>query len=217
MRRRNAKKEEVAPLPEQPETTGSTQEDARERLLQAALQEFGAKGYAGARTARIAAVAKVNPQLISYYFGGKRGLLAALRTRWMDTEETLVPPASGYRAALEKYFELTLQHPHWARLVLWQSLDDEFTDPDSPEDHLQNLRSHYEHAISRTIQRQQNGEITSEVAPEFVQLLSHALAFAPVALPRIVEGILGHTPTPEEYQKWCIDQLMKLLSGSEQA
>jgi TetR/AcrR family transcriptional regulator len=51
---------------------------ARERILAAALSEFAAEGAAGARTARIAARAGVNKQLLHYYFGAKAGLYRAV-------------------------------------------------------------------------------------------------------------------------------------------
>ena len=51
---------------------------ARERILRAGLQEIAAHGVAGARTARIAAQAGVNKQLIHYYFRTKSGLYEAV-------------------------------------------------------------------------------------------------------------------------------------------
>src|SRR5581483_9805400 len=50
----------------------------RERILEAAIAEFGAHGFAGARVSAIAQRAGVNQQLISYYFDGKAGLYQAL-------------------------------------------------------------------------------------------------------------------------------------------
>ena len=61
----------------------------RERLLGAALEEFAARGPAGARVESIARAAGVNKQLITYYFGGKDGLYREM-LRWCfaqpDTE-----------------------------------------------------------------------------------------------------------------------------------
>jgi TetR/AcrR family transcriptional regulator len=51
--------------------------DSSALILQAACAEFAEHGYAGARVARIATKAKVNKQLIFYYFGTKAGLYAA--------------------------------------------------------------------------------------------------------------------------------------------
>ena len=49
-------------------------ERTRERILDAAVVEFGEHGFAGARTSAIARRAGVNEQLISYYFDSKEGL-----------------------------------------------------------------------------------------------------------------------------------------------
>jgi TetR/AcrR family transcriptional regulator len=47
---------------------------ARARILEAARTEFAEYGYAGSRVARIARRARVNKQLLYYYFGSKTGL-----------------------------------------------------------------------------------------------------------------------------------------------
>jgi AcrR family transcriptional regulator len=50
---------------------------ARERLLAAAIDVFGRRGFAGSTTRMIASAAGVNLQSITYYFGGKQGLYLA--------------------------------------------------------------------------------------------------------------------------------------------
>lgn len=52
--------------------------DSRTLILEAARAEFGARGFDGARVARIALRAAVNKQLIFYYFGSKSGLHRAV-------------------------------------------------------------------------------------------------------------------------------------------
>ena len=51
--------------------------ESRERILEAALREFAAKGLAGARTEQIAVEAGVNKALLYYYFASKEKLYAA--------------------------------------------------------------------------------------------------------------------------------------------
>ena len=51
--------------------------NSRERLLRAAIDVFGRQGFPGASTRMIARAAGVNLQLITYHFGGKRGLYLA--------------------------------------------------------------------------------------------------------------------------------------------
>ena len=64
---------------------GEKQRDAertRTRLLAAAINEFSAHGFAATRLSDVALRAGVNPQLITYYFQGKRGIYQAARSRW---------------------------------------------------------------------------------------------------------------------------------------
>src|SRR5438034_10055952 len=71
-----------------PTSTGVTGQRTRDpegtkrKILAAALQEFSAKGIDGARVDAIAARARVNKQLLYYYFDSKDGLFrAVLRER----------------------------------------------------------------------------------------------------------------------------------------
>jgi TetR/AcrR family transcriptional regulator len=55
----------------------SRPDPSRERILQAAIQEFSEHGLAGARTHAIASAARVNKALLYYYFRDKEGLYGA--------------------------------------------------------------------------------------------------------------------------------------------
>jgi TetR/AcrR family transcriptional regulator, regulator of cefoperazone and chloramphenicol sensitivity len=57
--------------------TASAGAGARARLLTAAIDVFGRRGFAGSTTRMIASAAGVNLQSITYYFGGKQGLYLA--------------------------------------------------------------------------------------------------------------------------------------------
>ena len=63
----------------------------RQRILSAAEAEFAEHGFAGARVARIAAVAGVNKQLLFHYFQSKAGLHEAVATS-VANRSTLEPP-----------------------------------------------------------------------------------------------------------------------------
>jgi len=52
-------------------------EEARQRILAAALKAFGAHGFKGATTRQIAEEAEVNLPALQYYFGDKEGLYRA--------------------------------------------------------------------------------------------------------------------------------------------
>src|SRR4030081_1884742 len=53
----------------------------RDRILAAALAEFSAEGFAGARVARIARRARVNKRMLYHYFGNKEDLFREIFDR----------------------------------------------------------------------------------------------------------------------------------------
>lgn len=54
---------------------------ARQRVLDAGLETLLSEGYAGLSYAKVAALAGENKSLISYYFGSRQGLVAAVAER----------------------------------------------------------------------------------------------------------------------------------------
>lgn len=187
---------------------GKATEQTREKILRAAVAEFGAKGYAGARTAGIAARAGVNQQLISYYFGGKQGLLDELRERWATAEAALVPADASFVDSVSGYLDATLDRPEWARLMIWQALGDGPGADDQPDAQGAKLRD----AVERLRRRQHSGEITDELDAEFLLLIAYAMTFAPIALPGVVAGIFGIDPLSAEYRDRCREQLATLVA-----
>lgn len=61
--------------------------------------------------------------------------------------------------------------------------------------------------------RQTVGELTSAVDAEFVLLIAHLLAFAPLAMPQIVGGLFDVDPLSPEYRRRCVAQLLTLVSA----
>jgi AcrR family transcriptional regulator len=188
-----------------------TARQTRERILRAALAEFGAKGFAGARTAVIGARAGVNPQLISYYFGGKQGLLDELRRRWSEADAARDEPEASFADSVKRHLDATLDEPDWARLLVWQALGDDPAGTDPRQVQRDRLRP----AVARVRRRQRAGELTSTVDPEFILLLAYAVAFAPVAMPQVVGGLFGLDPLSPAYRRKCLRQLLILVQGGE--
>ena len=95
-------------------------ERSRARILAAALEEFAAKGYAGARVDAIAQRAGLNKQLISHHFGGKEGLYRAVM------EERFGRPGGELTAMAvdpAQIFELASEDAQWLRILLWEALE----------------------------------------------------------------------------------------------
>jgi AcrR family transcriptional regulator len=99
-------------------------EATRQRLLDAAAEEFAARGIAGARVDRIAHAAQSNKAQIYHYFGSKDGLFDAVfdrivETTLMDTpiDPTNLPEYAG------RLFDRYQRHPEVQRLATWHRLE----------------------------------------------------------------------------------------------
>jgi AcrR family transcriptional regulator len=105
---------------------------ARERILSAGLVEMAEHGEAGARTARIAARAGVNKQLIHYYFRTKAGLYRAvldLAATSVAAELAALPlvgltAVERLRRLVRGQFEFFLTHPQHAMVLATAEGDD---------------------------------------------------------------------------------------------
>lgn len=72
---------------------GSSSEQTRRALVEAALRLFGEKGFEGTSTRDIAAAAKANIGSIAYHFGGKEGLRAACAAFIVETIQAVAAQA----------------------------------------------------------------------------------------------------------------------------
>ncbi len=105
---------------------------SRTRIADAALSEFSASGFDGARIARIARNAAVNKQLLYYYYGSKTKLYEAVvqRVSGTLTERIRVRaptdnPVDRIRARMGALFHHLASHADEARLVVIAVSEDE--------------------------------------------------------------------------------------------
>ncbi|MHB8695449.1 MAG: TetR family transcriptional regulator [Solirubrobacteraceae bacterium] len=99
-------------------------EATRQRLLDAAAQEFAARGIAGARVDRIAEAARSNKAQIYHYFGSKDGLFDAVFDRIVETtlRDTPIDPTDLPEYA-GRLFDRYQRHPEVQRLATWHRLE----------------------------------------------------------------------------------------------
>ena len=108
--------------PSNPAARAPDASPARERLLHAALQLFAERGYAKTSIRAIAQAAQANVAAVSYYFGDKAALCAALFSEPFGEMRPLIDAFSregiSLREALQGYFQGVLeplQHGTMAR------------------------------------------------------------------------------------------------------
>ncbi len=109
---------------------GRDPERTRQRILDAATEEFARHGLGGARVDRIATRAGANKRMLYYYFGSKDGLfLAALEDRYAhirSAERGLELEHLAPVRALERLVKFTwdyfLEHPEFMTLLNSENL-----------------------------------------------------------------------------------------------
>lgn len=179
-------------------------ERSRARLLAAALDEFAAKGYAGARVSDIAERAGLNKQLITYYFGGKRGLYRALEEQWLATEAELAPPDVPLAELTAAHLHAVLTDSRHSRLLLWEGLtgsDDQDDDSSAPDG---------DPAVTDMQRRKACGELADDLDPSLIMIALMGAALAPVAIPQVVRRSTGLDPAGEEFGRRYAEQLARL-------
>ncbi|WP_019629386.1 TetR/AcrR family transcriptional regulator [Actinomadura atramentaria] len=184
-----------------PESRRQDPDKTRRALLDAALDVFSEKGYAGARVQDIADRAGVNKQLISYHFGGKEGLYAALHERWLRREAELTGPDKSLEDLILAYLRHSLRDPRGVRLKAWKGLTECADDvPAEPPEDLTDL-----------LRRRDAGEIAAEFDPACLMMMLYSLVMGPIILAPTARAIVGHCPGSPEFEERYGAQLRLLL------
>lgn len=115
-----------APIPFRRRDAAAT----RQRILDAALTEFAAKGLDAARIEDIADIAGANRRMAYYYFGNKEGLyLAALEAVYIQlvqVEEAIdveaLSPIEAIEALVAAKFDHYVRYPHFIEFLKMENL-----------------------------------------------------------------------------------------------
>lgn len=179
-------------------------ERTKRKLLDAALSEFAANGYDGARVGEIAARAGVNKQLISYYFGGKEGLFRAMTREWLDDERDQAGPDVPAAQVMRWYLRDNLADPRIGRLAMWQALSGDLPEEESEED--------VERELAQMRERQRKGEIAADLDPAAVQIALMGMTMAPVVFRRTAKRLFGVDIDDPDFETRYGDTLSRILA-----
>ena len=179
-------------------------ERTRERILDAAVVEFGEHGFSGARISAIAARAGVNQQLISYYFDSKEGLYRALQDRWRVISAGAGQPELPIADVVAAFLRLSVEQRAFARLLAWDGLADTGVDAGEPEPYFTEM-------VEDVRRRQRGGELADELDPAYVLLMLFAAALAPTVIPQIARRITGLAVDSPQFQTAYAEQLRRVV------
>ncbi|HUY26539.1 MAG TPA: TetR family transcriptional regulator [Candidatus Binataceae bacterium] len=170
----------------------------RERILKAALAEFSARGFAGARTERIARRARVNKRMLFYCFGSKRALHAeVLRRKIADKAEAIASTPEDLAAALKYWAEIGTGDGDWIRMHEWEALE-----PGAwPTVARAERRRLFVSVHTRLRRAQLAGAVAPGVNLEQLFLSVIALSAFPAAFPQFTRLITGFGPRHPRFRR----------------
>jgi TetR/AcrR family transcriptional regulator len=168
-------------------------ERSRRALLDAALEEFAANGFAGTTVRAIADRAGVSKDLISYHFGGKVGLYRDVQRQWLEREAAFRDPGLPLAELAARYLEDALSDPRPIRLLAWRGLSGHIEQPPDVAPPSEDLTS--------MISRQQSGEIARDIDPAALTLILIGATAAPALMPQIVHRLFGADALSDEFRQ----------------
>lgn len=187
--------------------------DTRTRILDAALQEFSAEGFAGARVDTIARLAGCNKQLIYHYFKDKGGLYEAVTVRALSDR----PPAdfssrADFAEVPPRILEDVNKKRAWLRLLMWEALASEERPVVAEAQRSQKAAE----AIADVENAQKRGFLDGELPARFVGVALMGMILFPFCLPQMARMMTGLNPSDpvfrREYSK-VLRALMKRLGS----
>ena len=195
----------------QPVRGGATRNPERTRgfILSAALQEFAAHGFAGARVDAIARRAGINKRMLYHYFGGKEELFRAVLRRKISERQAWAESLSGDPAeSLPFWFEATCKDIDWVRLLEWEAMQGGTTVIDEAQ-----RRKATKRGLARIRRRQAQGQISAAFDPRHLMLAMRSLTMFPVAFPQLTRLIMGCSVFDPKFQTERAEFLKKFAAA----
>ena len=176
------------------------------RILTAALSEFAAHGFAGARVDAIARRAGTNKRMLYHYFGDKEALFRAVLRKKISERQAIAETLSGNpEDNIPFWFETACKDPEWVRLLEWEALQN----PNHKVIDEKQRLGVVNHALKRIRRRQKRGQLSSEFDPRHLMLTIRSLTMFPIAFPQITRHIMGRDVHDPRFQRDRIAFLKK--------
>jgi len=198
-----------------PKAGGRNPQQTQQRILEAALQEFAAKGFAGARVDVIARRARINKRMLYHYFGDKEGLFReVLRRKIADRSAWLASAPEDPVERLPIWFQMACRDRDWVQLLEWEALqwgEKKVIDEERRQESVGR-------AVERVRQQQARGLLDPDLDPGQLLISMMALTAYPLAFPQLARLATGLSVSDEKFQKQCetfLRQIAQLLRGKK--
>ncbi len=173
---------------------------SRDRILEAAYELFGKRGYEAANTREIAEAAGINKATLYYHFPGKDVLFNCLLDQYYQDLNTRLQKAMGehsdwrekIRLMIDTYFDFLIQNREFSLLVQRESTAGNFNDRIT--DHLLPMFS----AGTKLFAEQFPEAASDDLAAEQLLISFYGIVVAYVNHARLIEKLLGADPLDAE-------------------
>jgi len=169
----------------------------KERILEAAFEEFATRGFAGSRVDDIAEKAQCNKALLYQYYGDKEALFKhVLECKMAELASLQIDPERFAESAGE-FFDFYAKNPRYVRLMMWEALDFGTKQVPNEAERTVHWRSH----ISEIESAQHRGLVDPKLDPGHTLVTLVGLIAFWFAAPQTARMICGGDPYSAEALK----------------
>jgi AcrR family transcriptional regulator len=206
----------VAASKRQPSAHARDPQGTRDRILAAALAEFSAHGFAGARVARIARRARVNKRMLYHYFGNKEDLFREIFDRKLRERAGWITEApADLGASLRYWFAMACEDSvwirafcedsDWIRLTQWEALGL----GEGPVIQEAERQESLARALGDLRDRQRRGLLPDLDAGHLLLAILGLIAY-PLAFPQVTRMVTGRSSSDPIFHKERAEFLQRL-------
>src|SRR6266567_7511359 len=169
----------------------------KERILEAAFEEFSRRGFAGSRVDLIAEKAQCNKALLYQYYGDKEALFRHVLECKMAGLQAIKEDPDSFAEAVGEFFDFYAANPWLPRMHMWEALD--FVDAPVPNE-AERAQKYSQH-VERMEEAQRSGGI--DPALDARQTLVSLIGLIQIwfAAPQTARMICGGNPYSKEALK----------------
>lgn len=170
----------------------------RNAILEAAIEEFIERGFAGVRIEHVAKRAGYNKALVYRWFKDRDTLFReALKRRFSQRAGLLDKLPDTLPEILRWWSQQTAADPNFMRMILREALEAKDREPVLAE----SRREYYRRQIELLKRFQMNGRIGPEFDLEMLFIALLSVVTMTSALPQVVLLVTGLRPREEKFQK----------------
>jgi AcrR family transcriptional regulator len=170
----------------------------REKIVDAARQEFAEYGLAGSRVERVAKRAKLSKQLLFHYFSSKQRLFDVVLEDTFRRREAWNLAPTAPKHVLRDRFVFAVNDRLWLRFLMWEAAAYK---PNRPIRWQERRRTAFKRQRTAFRRYQKRHDFVREANPKHLQLALYSLANYPLLCPQVTKLVTGREADSHEFQR----------------